>query len=68
MEIEFDPEPSPEQQPALLEGLDRLLRNEGARSLPAAYLSAWRQAGIREAVVDQAADARPRSSFGATRA
>ncbi|HEX9415395.1 MAG TPA: hypothetical protein VF895_01665 [Gaiellaceae bacterium] len=68
MEIEFSPEPSGEERRALLEGLEQLLRQEGMRPLPAAYQSAWRQAGILDAMEDQAAVARPRSSFGAIRA
>ncbi len=68
MEIDFSPEPSPEQRQALLEGLERLLRDHGPQLMPPAYRSAWREAGIREAVSTQASDVRPRSSFGAMRA
>jgi hypothetical protein len=62
--IELKPEPEPKEREAIEVALQRLLARG---NLPAAYTSAWRQAGIRTAVEDQAA-ARPRSSFGATRA
>ncbi len=65
MDLEIEPQPSPEEREAIEVALRRLI--EGP-SIPAAYRSAWRAEGIREAVEDQDAEAGPRSSFGATRA
>jgi hypothetical protein len=62
MELEITPEPSDVEREAIEAALRRLL---AGTTLPAAYSSAWRQAGLREAVQ---ADARPRSNRGATRA
>jgi hypothetical protein len=64
MDVEITPRPEPEQRAAIELALRRLI---GRGKVPPAYTSAWRQAGIREAVEAQAG-ARPRSSFGATRA
>jgi hypothetical protein len=63
MRLEISPEPAPEEREAIEAALRKLIQG---RTVPAAYESVWRQAGIREAV-DQAV-ARPRSSFGAARA
>jgi predicted nuclease of predicted toxin-antitoxin system len=52
------------EREAIEAALRRLLSRN---SLPAAYTSAWRNAGLREAVDSQAL-ARPRSNRGATRA
>jgi hypothetical protein len=65
VDLEIEPQPSPEEREAIEVALRRLI--EGP-SLPPAYRSAWRAEGIREAVEDQAAEAGPRSNFGATRA
>jgi hypothetical protein len=62
--VEITPEPEPEERRVIEAALQKLI--EGS-SPPAVYRSAWREAGIREAVEDQAV-ARPRNSFGATRA
>ncbi len=64
MEIELKPEPGPKEREAIELALQRIMARG---SLPPAYTSAWRQAGVRAAVENQAA-ARPRKSFGATRA
>jgi hypothetical protein len=48
MEPEIRPEPTPEERAAILVALERLL----ADSRPAAYRSAWREAGIRENLDD----------------
>jgi hypothetical protein len=58
------PRPEPDERKAIELALRRLIARG---SLPAQYTSAWRNAGLREAVQSQAG-ARPRSSFGATRA
>lgn len=68
MEPEIRPEPSPEQRAAILAALERLLAED---SLPPAYRSSWREAGILENLYDPddyGATARPRSNPGATRA
>jgi hypothetical protein len=65
VDIELTPDPAPEEREAIEAAVQKLIAGSSA---PAAYRSAWRVAGIREAVEDQAAEARPRSSFGATRA
>jgi hypothetical protein len=62
VEYEISPEPTPEEREAIDEALKKLLSRP---PLPAPYLSAWRKAGIEPE--DQAA-ARPRSSWGASRA
>jgi hypothetical protein len=59
VDVEITPEPTPEERDALLQGLEGLLRG-GAR-LPAAYRSAWRAAGIREATGADAANATART-------
>ncbi len=64
MDVEIRPEPEPEERQAIEAALRRLIRG-GAP--PAAYTSAWRQTGLRESV-EPYAGARPRKSFGATRA
>jgi hypothetical protein len=66
VDVEIVPEPGPEDREALEQALRKLI---AGRTLSPAYTSAWREAGIREAVEEvQTAGARPRSSFGATRA
>ena len=68
MELRIDPEPGPEERKAIELALERLL-DVGA--LPAAYTSAWRDAGIHENIEagkTAYATARPRSRPGATRA
>jgi hypothetical protein len=57
------PEPDEDERAAIEGALRRLLTRD---LLPGAYTSAWREAGLREAVSQ--ALARPRSSRGATRA
>lgn len=70
MDVQIKPEPGAEERKAIELALRRLIAR-GA--LPPAYASAWRKAGLREAVEvdhegrDQAV-ARPRRSLGATRA
>jgi len=64
VELELKPEPGPREREAIEFALRRL---GGKGSLPRAYTSAWREAGIR-AALDPYAAARPRKSFGATRA
>jgi hypothetical protein len=64
MEVAIRPEPRGPEREAIEAALARLLR---PRVLPPQYVSEWRQAGLSEAVGAQAA-ARPRTSFGATRA
>jgi hypothetical protein len=63
MDLHITPEPPPEEREAIEAALRKLLRGP---ALPQAYTSAWRRAGIRDSI-DQAV-ARPRRSFGATRA
>jgi hypothetical protein len=66
MEVQITPEPGPEEREAIEAALRRLL---GRRTAPAAYSSAWRKTGLRDAVEPELqAGARPRKSFGATRA
>jgi hypothetical protein len=65
VEFVFAPEPEPEEREAVTLALQRLLTGE---RVPAAFRSAWRQAGISESVAPDYATARPRSSPGATRA
>jgi len=64
MDVEIKPEPPPDEREAIEVALRRLI---GHGTLPAAYASAWRKAGLRDALEPYAA-ARPRKSFGATRA
>ncbi len=64
MDVEITPEPGADEREAIEAALRRLIARG---TLPAAYTSAWRKAGLREAV-DAQAGARPRKSFGATRA
>ena len=64
MDVEIKPEPTPQEREAI-EGVMRGLFHATAQ--PRAYTSAWRKAGVREAL-DPYAAARPRKSFGATRA
>ena len=52
MEPEIRPAPEPEERAAILAALERLLQDE---RVPAAYRSAWREAGVRENVDDSAA-------------
>jgi len=49
VEAQINPDPTPEERAAILAALDRLLAGD---SQPAAYRSAWREAGIRENVDD----------------
>ena len=65
MNVAITPDPEPQQRAAIEAALQTLLEGAGQ---PAVYASAWRRAGLADAVSDQAADARPRTSFGATRA
>lgn len=51
MEPEIRPAPEPEERAAILAALERLLHDE---RVPAAYRSAWREAGVRENVDDAA--------------
>lgn len=64
MDVEITPQPEAEEREAIEVALRRLL---GRGNVPAAYASAWRKAGLREAIQPYAG-ARPRKSFGATRA
>lgn len=64
MELEITPEPIDEEREAVEIALRRLLTRD---SLPPSYTSAWRKAGLREAVEGHAL-ARPRKRRGATRA
>ena len=64
MEFEIEPTPTPREREAIEATLRRLIARG---TLPAAYASAWRKAGLRDAV-EPYAGARPRKSFGATRA
>jgi hypothetical protein len=68
VEVVIEPEPEPDEQKALTLALARLLEGE---TLPPAYRSAWRRAGIdvnADPELPGYATARPRSSPGATRA
>ena len=64
MDVEISPQPGPNEREAIELALRRLI---GRGALPAAYASAWRKAGLRDAL-EPYAGARPRRSFGATRA
>jgi hypothetical protein len=64
MDVKITPKPEPEEREAIELALRRLI---GRGPLPAAYASAWRKAGLRDAL-EPYAGARPRRSFGATRA
>jgi hypothetical protein len=64
MDVEIKPEPTPEEREAIEAAMRRLMH---ATAQPTAYTSAWRKTGLREAL-DPYAAARPRKSFGATRA
>jgi hypothetical protein len=57
VDVEINPEPRPDEREVIEVALRKLI---AGRSLPPAYRSAWREAGIREAVSFQAADALPR--------
>jgi hypothetical protein len=63
MDVQIQPEPPVQEREAIEEALRRLRRGP---ALPDAYTSKWRRAGIRESTAQ--AVARPRRSFGATRA
>ncbi len=67
MDFEITPKPSPAEREALAAAFLKLLSGEVA---PQAYLSVWRNAGIRENAGDDDgyATARPRKSPGASRA
>ena len=65
MEYEISPEPDADEREAIVRALERLLRGDAE---PAAYGSAWREAGVLENLEDDYATARPRRSRGATRA
>lgn len=65
MDVEITPQPGPREREAIEVALRGLI---GRRRTPAAYESAWRKTGVREAVELDYAGARPRNSFGATRA
>ena len=64
MDVAISPDPRPGEREAIEAALRKLIRGD---KLPPAYTSAWRRAGLEQVVADQAA-ARPRTSFGATRA
>jgi hypothetical protein len=64
MDVEITPQPDPAEREAIELALLRLVAGVSVHS---AYTSAWRQAGLREAVEAQAV-ARLRRSLGATRA
>jgi hypothetical protein len=64
MDVEIKPEPSPDEREAIEAALRRLM---GRGVQPASYTSAWRKTGLQESV-EPYAGARPRKSFGATRA
>lgn len=67
VELEIEPEPTPPEREAISRAIERLL----ARTVPAAYRSGWRDAGIAENIEagkTAYATARPRSNPGATRA
>jgi hypothetical protein len=68
VELEIDPEPTPEERAAIELALEQLFGDGAATT---AYTSRWRQAGITENVElgpTAYATARPRSRPGATRA
>ena len=50
MHIEITPEPSPDEREALIKGLERLLAHQDGEELPSMYGSAWREAGLLEAI------------------
>ena len=64
MDVEIKPEPSPGEREAIEAALRRLI---GRGIQPATYTSAWRTTGLQESL-EPYAGARPRKSFGATRA
>ena len=47
MDLEIKPEPAPEEREAIEATLRRLIARG---QVPAAYASAWRKAGLREAI------------------
>ena len=47
MELEIEPEPDPREREAIEAAILRLL---GEKTLPPAYVSSWRRAGIAENV------------------
>jgi hypothetical protein len=47
--VEITPEPTPDEREALVRGLEGLLAGRGS-TVPPAYRSPWREAGIREAL------------------
>ncbi len=49
MDVDITPDPTPEEREAIVRALERLLAH-GPNELPAAYRSAWRNAGLRENV------------------
>ena len=49
MDIEITPQPEAEEREAIEVALRRLL---GRGNMPAAYVSSWRKAGLREAAED----------------
>ena len=53
MEPAIRPEPSPEERAAILAALERLLSDDPR---PSAYLSVWREAGVRENLDDAGDD------------
>ena len=68
VELEIQPQPDPEEREAITRAIGRLL---AGGTLPAAYTSGWRDAGIAENIEagkTAYATARPRSNPGATRA
>ena len=50
MPIEITPEPSPDEREALIKGLERLLAHQDGERFPSMYRSAWREAGLMEAI------------------
>ncbi len=53
MDLEIEPEPSPEERAAILAALGEQLAQG---SDPSAYRSAWRATGVRENVLDESPD------------
>jgi hypothetical protein len=53
MDLEIEPEPSPEERAAILAALDEQLAQG---SDPSAYRSVWRATGVRENVLDESPD------------
>lgn len=68
VELEIQPEPDPAEREAISRAIERLV---AGGTMPVAYRSGWRDAGIAENIEagkTAYATARPRSNRGATRA